>query len=106
LLRRSRDREGKLLEVIKLPMPPARLDVIRGEKRRLPGSYANFYIGNTVVLVPAFGCSNDEVALRIIQGLFPQRKAVSVDCSDLIYGSGTLHCITQQQPAAEGLRFL
>jgi agmatine deiminase len=100
VLRRSRDQSGKLLEVIKLPMPPARYDVIRGEKRRLPGSYANFYIGNTVVLVPAFGCSNDAVALHIIQSQFPDRKAIAVDCSDLIYGSGTLHCISQQQPVA------
>jgi agmatine deiminase len=81
-------------------MPPARFDVIRGEKRRLPGSYANFYIGNKVVLVPAFGGSTDAVALQIIQSQFPDRKAVAVDCSDLIYGSGTLHCISQQQPVA------
>jgi agmatine deiminase len=89
-----------MLEVIRLPMPPARYDVIRGEKRRLPGSYVNFYIGNNVVLVPAFGSSTDDVALRIIQSQFPDRKAVSVDCSDLVYGSGTLHCISQQQPSS------
>ena len=100
VLRRSRDQNGKLLEVIKLPMPAARYDVIRGEKRRLPGSYVNFYIGNTVVLVPAFGGSTDALALGIIQSQFPDRKAVAVDCSDLIYGSGTLHCISQQQPVA------
>jgi len=100
VLRRSRDQSGKLLEVVQLPMPPARYDVIRGEKRRLPGSYANFYIGNQVVLVPAFGSNTDAVALQIIQSQFPDRKAVAVDCSDLIYGSGTLHCISQQQPVA------
>jgi len=66
----------------------------------LPGSYVNFYIGNTVVLVPAFGGSSDALALRIVQSLFPDRKVVAVDCSDLIYGSGTLHCISQQQPIA------
>ena len=99
VLRRSRDQSGKLLEVIKVPMPPARYDMIRGEKRRLPGSYVNFYIGNKIVLVPAFGCSADAAALRIIQSQFPDRKAVAVDCSDLIYGSGALHCISQQQPA-------
>jgi agmatine deiminase len=88
----------KTLEVIKLPMPPARYDIVRGEKRRLPESYVNFYIGNEVVLVPAFGNKNDEVVRQIIQGLFPDRKAVSVDCSDIVYGSGALHCITQQQP--------
>jgi agmatine deiminase len=100
VLRSSRDQSGKILEVIKLPMPPARYDVIRGEKRRLPGSYVNFYIGNTVVLVPSFGCSTDAIALQIIQSQFPDRKAIAVDCSDLIYGSGTLHCISQQQPVA------
>jgi agmatine deiminase len=100
VLRRSRDQKGRLLEVVQLPMPTARYDVIRGEKRRLPGSYVNFYIGNTVVLVPAFGDSTDALALRIIQSLFPERKALAIDCSDLIYGSGTLHCISQQQPVA------
>jgi len=102
LLRQSRDKSGKLLEVIKLPMPPAQYDLIRGERRRLAGSYANFYIGNKVVLVPAFGSSNDSVALEIIQGLFPDRRAISVDCADLIYGSGTIHCISQQQPSSTG----
>jgi agmatine deiminase len=70
---------------------------------RLPGRYLNFYIGNIVVLVPVFGCSSDETALRIIQGLFPNRKGARVDCSDLVYGVGTLHCISQQQPASEPL---
>ena len=100
ILSHSRDARGKLLEVIRLPMPPAQYDVIRGEKRRLAGSYANFYIGNNVVLIPGFGSPSDDVAREIIQRLFPDRNAVSVDCSDLIYGSGTIHCISQQQPAS------
>jgi agmatine deiminase len=77
----SRDQNGNALKVIKLPMPPPRFDVVRGERRRLPESYVNFYVGNEVVLVPAFRNPNDEVARQIIQDLFPERKAVSVDCS-------------------------
>ena len=98
VLRRYRDASGNSLEVIRLPMPAPRYDTIRGQKQRLPGSYVNFYIGNKVVLVPAFGGKNDEIALLQIQELFPDRQAVSVDCSDLVYGAGTLHCISQQQP--------
>jgi agmatine deiminase len=79
-------------------MPPARYDHVRGQKRRLPESYVNFYIGNTVILVPQFGHEMDVTALGIVQELFPDRKAVGVDCTDLIYGSGALHCISQQQP--------
>ena len=86
-LRRSRDQDGKPLEIVKLPMPHVK-----------PGSYANFYIANEVVLVPAFGHANDEIARRIIQQAFPDREAIGVDCSDIICGGGTLHCITQQQP--------
>lgn len=90
VLRRSKDQDGKPLEIVKLPMPAL--------PQGSPGSYANFYIGNEVVLVPSFGHANDEIALRIIQEVFPDRKAIGVDCSDIISGGGTLHCITQQQP--------
>ena len=69
------------------------------EEGRLPVSYANFYIGNKVVLVPIFGHENDMKAMEIIQGQFPGRRAVGINCSDLVYGLGTLHCISQQQPA-------
>jgi agmatine deiminase len=86
--------------VIKLPMPPPIRDVVRGKRTRLAGSYTNFYIGNDVVLVPMFGHKNDETALEILREQFPTRKAIGIDCTDLIYGAGTLHCITQQQPAA------
>jgi agmatine deiminase len=98
VLAHAKDQDGLPLKVIKLPMPPPMWDSIRGERRRLSASYANFYIGNEVVLVPQFGHANDAVALEIIRNAFPGREAVGVDCRDIIYGAGALHCISQQQP--------
>ena len=69
------------------------------EEGRLPASYANFYIGNKVVLAPIFGHENDKRALDIIQAQFPDRRVVGINCTDLVYGLGTIHCISQQQPA-------
>lgn len=93
ILFNSTDQDGKRLNVVKLPMPgPV------GEEERLPASYANFYIGNTVVLVPVFGHANDQKALDIIQVHFPGRKVVGINCVDLVHGLGTIHCISQQQP--------
>jgi agmatine deiminase len=94
LLSSSTDQDGQKLKVIKLPMPG---DV--GEERRLPASYANFYIGNEVVLVPIFGHKNDKEALRIIQEAIPNRKVVGINCREMVSGLGTIHCISQQQPA-------
>jgi agmatine/peptidylarginine deiminase len=65
---------------------------------RLPASYANFYVANDVVLVPIFGHSNDRLALDIIQRVFPDRRAVGINCEPLVWGMGTIHCVTQQQP--------
>ena len=65
----------------------------------LPTSYANFYIGNTVVLAPTYGQPNDEVALSILREHFPGRRIVGIDCQELIWGLGAFHCLTQQQPA-------
>jgi agmatine deiminase len=70
-----------------------------GREERLPASYANFYIGNTVVLVPTFDDPNDEVALSTLSDVFPTRKVVGVNCESLVYGFGGIHCVTQQQPA-------
>jgi agmatine deiminase len=70
----------------------------RGE--RLPASYANFYVANGVVLVPTFNDPADRIALGILSELFPSRRVVGVHCRDLVLGLGTLHCSTQQQPAA------
>jgi agmatine deiminase len=87
--------DGRPLKVIALPMPGA---VRRGEDR-LPASYANFYIGNRVVLLPVFGCPRDEEAAATLSWCFPGRRVVPVDCRDVVVGLGTLHCLTQQVPA-------
>lgn len=94
LLTKSVDQDGNPLTIIKLPMPKVESD----EGYRLPASYTNFYIGNTKVLVPVFDHPNDQKALAILQELFPTRKVVGICCKDLVYGFGTLHCISQQQP--------
>jgi agmatine deiminase len=98
-LRRSKDQDGRPLNVVKLPMPPAKRVRLRGKTQRLSSSYANFYIANGVVLVPAYDRERDAVAHGILKGLFPGRTLVPIDCRDLIYGAGALHCITQQQPS-------
>jgi agmatine deiminase len=94
-LRDATEQNGKSLAVIDLPMPGP----VIFEGRRLPASYANFYIANGVVLVPAFNDANDRVALDILADLFPDREVVGIYCGDLVWGLGTLHCMTQQQPA-------
>jgi agmatine deiminase len=67
-------------------------------RQRLPASYANFYIANRLVLVPAFNDPNDRMALNTLAELFPGRAVVPIPCRDLVLGLGTLHCMTQQQP--------
>ncbi len=94
ILQQATDLDGKPFEVIKLPMP--HLDYDDGNKA--PVSYANFYIGNSVTLASIFKDPNDEKALKILQDCFPDRKVVPIDCSDIIYGGGAIHCMTQQQP--------
>jgi len=95
-LRAARNAEGHKLEVIELPMP--RPVVFEG--RRLPASYANFYIANGAVLVPVFDDPNDRVVLNTLAELFPAREIVPIYSGDLIWGFGALHCMTQQQPVA------
>ena len=85
---------GREIEVSLLPMPKK---IIR-EGMRLPASYANFYIANEVVLVPTFADPGDEPALSLLQECFPSRRVVGIDCRELIWGLGTFHCLTQQQP--------
>ena len=70
--------------------------------QRLPASYANFYIANELVVVPTFNDVNDRTALGILADLFPDREVVGIHAVDLVWGLGTLHCLTQQQPAAVG----
>jgi agmatine deiminase len=83
------------LRVVKLPMPAPL--VFNG--RRLPASYANFYIANGLVLVPTFNDPNDRVALNTLARLFPGRVVTGINAVELVWGLGTLHCMTQQQPA-------
>jgi agmatine deiminase len=84
------------LRVVEIPFPrPVFMD---GE--RLPASYANFYIANGVVVVPTFNDPNDRIALNTLASLFPDREVVGIHAVDLVWGLGTLHCLTQQQPAA------
>lgn len=99
ILIKSTDQDGKKLKVVKMPMPPVISTTVRGKKTRLPASYLNFYVANKVVLVPTFKHKNDRLALRIIQDHFPGRNVIGIDCTDLIYGMGAIHCIMQQQPA-------
>ncbi len=87
--------DGRPLELVTLPMP--RPVVFDGQ--RLPASYANFYIANRRVLVPTFNDPGDRVALATLAGLFPGREVVGVHAVDLVWGLGTLHCLTQQEPA-------
>ncbi|HOW69877.1 MAG TPA: agmatine deiminase family protein [Phycisphaerae bacterium] len=97
-LKRATDAAGRSLTVVTIPMPEPVL--FGGE--RLPASYANFYIANSVVVVPTFNDPNDRVVLATLAGLFPNRRVVGIHCRDLILGLGTLHCLSQQQPAALG----
>ena len=86
---------NRKIGIITLPMPKK---IVR-EGQRLPASYANFYIANSCVLVPTFADPNDEIASSILQQLFPDRRAIGIDSRELIWGLGTFHCLTQQQPA-------
>jgi agmatine deiminase len=93
-LREMKIDNGKI-DIITLPMPRK---IVR-EDLRLPASYANFYIANRCVIVPAFADPADEIALSILQKCFPNRRVIGIDCRELIWGLGTFHCLTQQQPA-------
>ena len=95
-LQALRDDSGRPCEIIHLPMP--RPVYIRGE--RMPASYANFYIGNRVVLMPAYDDPADDVALAILKTCFPDRDIVPISCRTLIWGQGAFHCLTQQVPLA------
>ena len=96
ILKKSHDQDGKKINVIPIPMPRK----IEIPERRLAASYANFYIGNATILVPAFNDKNDEKAISIIGKLFRGKEVVGINCRELVYGNGGIHCITQQQPNA------
>jgi agmatine deiminase len=90
----ARSAQGRELRIVKLPFP--RTVVMEGE--RLPASYANFYIADGTVIVPTFNDVNDRLALNTLAELFPEREVVGIHAVDLVWGLGTLHCLTQQQP--------
>ena len=95
-LKAARTPDGKQFSLVELPLP--RPVLFRGQ--RLPASYANFYIANGLVLMPTFHDPNDRVALNILAEVFPGREVIGIHSVDLVWGLGTLHCMTQQQPAA------
>ena len=94
-LQKMRLLNGKQLNIVELPMP----EELIYEDQRLPCSYANFYIANRSVIVPVFNCDKDEKALRIIQDCFPSREVIGIDSTDIIWGLGSFHCLSQQEPA-------
>lgn len=94
-LKQMRLQNGKQLNIVELPMPSS----VIYEDQRLPASYANFYISNAAVVVPTFRDVNDDKALQIIQSVFPDRKVVGIDSVDVIWGLGSWHCLSQQEPA-------
>ncbi|MGC8749500.1 agmatine deiminase family protein [Hydrotalea sp.] len=93
-LQQMRLLNGKQLNIAELPMP----EPVIYEGQRLPASYANFYIANKSVIVPIYRCSRDEEALEIIASLFPNRKVIGIDSTDVIWGLGSWHCLSQQEP--------
>ncbi|WP_290709191.1 agmatine/peptidylarginine deiminase, partial [Flavihumibacter sp. CACIAM 22H1] len=93
-LRQMRLLNGKQLNIVELPMP----DELVYDDQRLPCSYANFYIANNYVIVPTFRCSKDEQALRIIQDCFMDREVIGIDSTEIIWGLGSFHCLSQQEP--------
>src|SRR5215213_2892119 len=99
-LRSMSDAKGKPFEIVTLPMPGTvgGSSTTSRDLERLPASYANFYIANNVVLAPVFGHANDERAVDTLQRLFPTRQIVPINCEPLVWGMGTIHCVTQQQP--------
>jgi agmatine deiminase len=99
LLREMKDQDGRPLRVETLPMP----NPVYFDGQRLPASYANFYIANGLVLVPTFNDPHDATALTRLAALFPNRKVIGIACLDLVLGLGTLHCMTQQEPASQSM---
>jgi agmatine deiminase len=94
-LRALTDQDGRPFRIVELPMPPAMYQ----DGQRLPASYANFYIANGVVLVPGYDPARDAEAVARLAPLFPGRELVVINCVDLVWGLGAIHCVTQQWPA-------
>jgi agmatine deiminase len=87
--------DGSPLQIVEIPMP----DAVVIDGFRAPGSYANFYICNAAVLVPIFDCPQDSVALAILRKLFTDRPVIGLSAREIIWGQGSFHCLTQQEPA-------
>jgi agmatine deiminase len=94
-LKHMRLLNGKQLNIVEIPMP----DDVIWENQRLPASYANFYIANQQVIVPTYRCSKDDAVLSSIQTCFPGREVIGIDSTDIIWGLGSFHCLSQQEPA-------
>ncbi len=94
-LQEARLEDGSKPEVVKLPMP----EPLIFEGQILPASYANFYISNSNVLVPVFNDPKDRIALNMIADFFPDRKTTGINAVDLVWGLGTIHCLTHEEPA-------
>jgi agmatine deiminase len=94
-LRIMRDQDGAPFRIVTLPMPRR----LEHEGQRLPASYANFYIANGAVLLPTYDPATDERARSTLQELFPRHRVVGIDCTDLVWGLGAFHCVSQQWPA-------
>ena len=95
-LKQMRLLNGKRLNIIELPMPTP----VVSEGQRLPASYANFYISNAAVIVPTFRCINDQIAMDILSKCFPDRKIVGIDSTEIVWGLGSFHCLSQQEPVS------
>ncbi|SRR5579875_992816 len=93
-LEAMRDLNGRPFRIATLPMPPA----LYYDRTRLPASYANFYIANGAIVMPIFGCASDSIAAGTLKQLFPEREIVGIPALDLVWGLGTIHCLTQQHP--------
>ncbi len=95
-LKGASDDRGRVWNLIRLPMP----DKIKNGQRRLPASYANFYIANGLVLAPAFDDPQDDRCMGILREIFPKHEVMAIDCRDAVVGLGAIHCLTQQEPSA------
>ena len=94
ILKKSKNEKGKKIKIIKVPMPSP----IFIENTRVPASYMNFYICNKSILLPIFKVREDNLAIKIFKNYFKNKKIETVDCSNLIWGFGAIHCMTQQEP--------
>ncbi|HEU5303973.1 MAG TPA: agmatine deiminase family protein [Gemmatimonadales bacterium] len=97
-LNRMTDQDGRPLRIVPLPMPRP----LEHDGQRLPASYANFYVANGIVLLPTYDPERDDQAKATLQSLYPTREVVGIDCTDLVWGLGAFHCVTQQWPAVGG----